>query len=153
MFDLLDMKRQRSLSSGQDMVDVDVAVCLLNGDVIQMVQINRNATAADLRQMVQIPRMARTVVVSSRMCSDGDYLFREHELGAELQHVVIKLNEAFGDKASLRAALEVIDSGTNEEIEGLIDRYGEVSDWDVSAITDMSRLCSSLEQFNEPIGD
>ena len=37
-------------------------------------------------------------------------------------------------------------------MEELIDRYGTISEWNVSMLTDMEDLFKDLERFDEPIG-
>ena len=50
---------------------------------------------------------------------------------------------------SLRAALELwLDPSTREEA---VARHGAIGDWDVSRVTDMSRLLYDQKDFNENI--
>ena len=85
------------------------------------------------------------------MCGPRDRLLLEDDFGAPLR-VYIKIHEPICDKASLRNALEVFTDGL-ADCKDLVGKYGEVRDWDVSAITDMSSLCVGLDKFNEPIGE
>jgi len=57
---------------------------------------------------------------------------------------------AFRSKADLRAA--VVAWEINTERSRIASEHGQISDWDVSQITDMSGLFRDLENFNESIG-
>ena len=58
-----------------------------------------------------------------------------------------RLFRVFTTKADLRTAVQEYDANSTDAIA----RYGPIAGWDVSAITDMSRLFSELGNFNADI--
>ena len=47
----------------------------------------------------------------------------------------------------------LIDAIKKYETKEIINRYGKISDWDVSKVTDMSDAFEYNEKFNQPLGD
>ena len=70
---------------------VDVDVCQLNGDILRTLQMNRLATARDLRKMLTGVRACRTMVVGDRQCCDGDMLFEDFNATCD-QRICVYMN-------------------------------------------------------------
>ena len=61
------------------------------------------------------------------------------------------VNKVFTSTANLRTAAQEYNAWYNANPTAVIAKYGPITDWDVSAITDMRGLFENLKNFNADI--
>ena len=57
----------------------------------------------------------------------------------------------FTNNVLRRAVKDYIAGGDRKQ--RIVDKYGEISNWDVSKVTDMSRMFAGAESFNQPLNN
>ena len=151
---VFELNNEVSRSCSETPNDVSVRVCNLGGEILQTVQISRSASASQLRELL-LQAEIRTVgpiIIDGRQCSEKDIILGESADANDFIVAHVKIKAAFVDRTSLRDALVTISKGSGEAHRAIIGCHGDVSQWDVSCVSDMNALFRGLTDFNQPIG-
>ena len=57
------------------------------------------------------------------------------------------------DNKTIRSCIKIWCDGFEKDINEIIKKYGHISNWDVSGVTDMSKLFEYKSEFNENINN
>ena len=131
-----------------------VNVFLLSGKLVHSEPLDPDATAGHLRKLLIKAGVEHAsvmvITVGARMCYDDDALFDGAAEAMAVVHVQLRRKKKYASKQALRSALETWLQGGHAAMDLKFD-YGDIADWDVSAVDDMSGLFSGLEHFNDCI--
>merc|ERR1719409_2483545 len=147
--DVANVAKHFGGDEGDESSMMAVQIMSITGDVFA-VDISSDSTVAELEKKARLAMKAdRRVLLSfeGNPVPKGALSESGVKDGSVLEAVVV-ITEALTD-ANLRPALKMwFDPSTRQEA---IDKYGEIGDWDVISVTDMSQLFEDMRDFNENI--